>query len=195
MPLFAIVYFNFPNKFCTNFLEKKTKFYLQIKRKQNWICNMVCTLFFVYTRRSLDRQKVNIIIWPSFQCIFPICEQFWSFWKNVVTFLARSIKRFRVWVWRFGCERWWDNVLDALQWQKEGKLIHFECFTSISFLILKGSNDKVSILKYEYTGMGQNYLDFAKKTAKSLKTLRHPSILTFVDSLEVSWFFELVNER
>jgi hypothetical protein len=32
---------------------------------------------------------------------------------------------------------------------------------------------------------GENYIEKAKIAAKKLKTLRHPSILTYVDSLEV----------
>jgi SCY1-like protein 1 len=46
----------------------------------------------------------------------------------------------------------------------------------------------VSIFRYESKPSGESHIDKAKNAVKRLKTLRHPSILTYVDSLEVSFF-------
>lgn len=43
----------------------------------------------------------------------------------------------------------------------------------------------VSIFRYEVKPNGENHIEKAKNAVKRLKTLRHPSILTYVDSLEV----------
>ncbi|XP_053665496.1 N-terminal kinase-like protein [Anopheles marshallii] len=48
----------------------------------------------------------------------------------------------------------------------------------------KGSNDEVSVFTYDIKNGSDIKLELAKAALKRLKTLRHPSILQFLDSLE-----------
>uniref|UniRef100_A0A182MPZ9 N-terminal kinase-like protein n=1 Tax=Anopheles culicifacies TaxID=139723 RepID=A0A182MPZ9_9DIPT len=48
----------------------------------------------------------------------------------------------------------------------------------------KGSNDEVSVFTYDIKNGSEIKLELAKAALKRLKTLRHPSILQFLDSLE-----------
>lgn len=50
--------------------------------------------------------------------------------------------------------------------------------------ILQGSEDEVSIFQFESKPGRENLLDNAKSSLKRLKTLRHPSILTYLHSSE-----------
>lgn len=48
----------------------------------------------------------------------------------------------------------------------------------------KNTNDEVSVFVYDIRSGSDVKLDIAKSSVKRLKTLRHPSILQFIDSLE-----------
>lgn len=48
----------------------------------------------------------------------------------------------------------------------------------------KGSNDEVSVFTYDIKNGSDIKLELARAALKRLKTLRHPSILQFLDSLE-----------
>ncbi|XP_035226056.1 N-terminal kinase-like protein, partial [Stegodyphus dumicola] len=59
----------------------------------------------------------------------------------------------------------------------------------------KSTGESVSIFVFEVTGTEtQALLDLAKSAVKRLKTLRHPSILTYLDSLETDKLIYLVVE-
>ncbi|CAG2167246.1 unnamed protein product [Oppiella nova] len=59
----------------------------------------------------------------------------------------------------------------------------------------KSSGELVSIFRYELKPSGDNHVDRAKNAVKRLKTLRHPSILTYVDSLESDKYVYVVTEH
>ena len=61
----------------------------------------------------------------------------------------------------------------------------------IIMIVVQSSGELVSIFRYEVKPNGENHIDRAKNAIKRLKTLRHPSILTYVDSLEV-WVLKLI---
>lgn len=58
----------------------------------------------------------------------------------------------------------------------------------------RGSNEQVSILLFDVKNATECQMDVAKGALKRLKTLRHPSILTFVDSFESDKLLYLVTE-
>lgn len=45
--------------------------------------------------------------------------------------------------------------------------------------------EDVSVFVFEVKNGGEHFLDIARTAVKRLKTLRHPSILAYLDSLEV----------
>lgn len=49
----------------------------------------------------------------------------------------------------------------------------------------QGSGDPVSVFRFDAKPGREDAIEKAKAAAKRLKTLRHPNILTFVDSQEV----------
>ncbi|KAF7266767.1 N-terminal kinase-like protein yata [Rhynchophorus ferrugineus] len=59
----------------------------------------------------------------------------------------------------------------------------------------KGTNEEVSIFVYDIKSGSEAQLDIAKAAVKRLKTLRHPSILTYLDSLETDKVLYLVTEH
>ncbi|CAG2063101.1 unnamed protein product, partial [Timema podura] len=48
----------------------------------------------------------------------------------------------------------------------------------------KGTNEEVSVFVFDVRNGSDTQFDVAKAAVKRLKTLRHPSILTYLDSLE-----------
>lgn len=52
------------------------------------------------------------------------------------------------------------------------------------FLHLQATGEDVSIFQFECRPGREHYLENAKSALKRLKTLRHPSILTYIDSME-----------
>ncbi|KAH1001252.1 hypothetical protein HUJ04_013487 [Dendroctonus ponderosae] len=59
----------------------------------------------------------------------------------------------------------------------------------------KGSGEEVSVFVYDLKSGSDAQLEVAKGAVKRLKTLRHPSVLTFLDSLESEKLLYLVTER
>ncbi|XP_035742235.1 N-terminal kinase-like protein isoform X1 [Vespa mandarinia] len=61
----------------------------------------------------------------------------------------------------------------------------------------KGSTvgEDVSVFVFEVKNGGEHFLDIARTAVKRLKTLRHPSILAYFDSLETDKMVYLVTER
>ncbi|XP_050294202.1 N-terminal kinase-like protein [Anthonomus grandis grandis] len=59
----------------------------------------------------------------------------------------------------------------------------------------KGSNEEVSVFVYDQKSGSDSHLDIAKAAIKRLKTLRHPSVLTYLDSLETEKVLYLVTEH
>lgn len=61
----------------------------------------------------------------------------------------------------------------------------------ISFLSLQNvsqgttAGEDVSVFVFDIKNGGEQQLDIARAAVKRLKTLRHPSILAYLDSLEV----------
>lgn len=58
----------------------------------------------------------------------------------------------------------------------------------------KGTNEEVSVFVFETKNTSDAQLDIAKAAVKRLKTLRHPSILTYLDSLESEKIIYLATE-
>lgn len=58
----------------------------------------------------------------------------------------------------------------------------------------KGSAEEVSVFMYDIKTGSETQLDVAKAAVKRLKTLRHPSVLTFLDSLESDKVLYLATE-
>lgn len=52
--------------------------------------------------------------------------------------------------------------------------------------LLKGLEEEVTIFILESKNASPAEMDAAKASVKRLKTLRHPNVLTFLDSVEVS---------
>lgn len=51
---------------------------------------------------------------------------------------------------------------------------------------MQGTSDQVSIFLLDFKTLGnETVLELARSAIKRLKTLRHPNILTFIDSYEV----------
>lgn len=50
----------------------------------------------------------------------------------------------------------------------------------------QGSGEEVAVFVFDIKSGSDTQLDVARSAVKRLKTLRHPSILTYLDSLEVS---------
>lgn len=50
--------------------------------------------------------------------------------------------------------------------------------------MLKGSSEEVSVLVFDTKSGSETRLEIAKAAVKRLKTLRHPSVLTYLDSYE-----------
>lgn len=59
----------------------------------------------------------------------------------------------------------------------------------------KGSNEEVSVFVYDIKNGSDAQLEIAKAAVKRLKTLRHPSILTYLDSFESDKVVYLVTEH
>jgi len=51
--------------------------------------------------------------------------------------------------------------------------------------VFQGSDEEVSVFIYDVKNGSDAQLEIARAALKRLKTLRHPSILTYLDSLEV----------
>lgn len=51
--------------------------------------------------------------------------------------------------------------------------------------ILQGTGEEVSVFVYDCKQGNDTQLEICKTAVKRLKTLRHPSILTYIESLEV----------
>lgn len=58
----------------------------------------------------------------------------------------------------------------------------------------KNSNDEVSIFVYDVKNGNDTKLELARGAMKRLKTLRHPSILQFLDSLETDKLLYVATE-
>lgn len=58
----------------------------------------------------------------------------------------------------------------------------------------KATGETVSVFRYEFKPNEESYLEAAKNAIKRLKTLRHPSILTYFDSLETEKYLLVVTE-
>lgn len=58
----------------------------------------------------------------------------------------------------------------------------------------KGTDQEISIFVFEVKGGNDTLLDVAKASVKRLKTLRHPNILQYIDSLETDKVVYLVTE-
>lgn len=54
--------------------------------------------------------------------------------------------------------------------------------------MLQGSGEEVSVFVFDVRNGNETQFDVCKAAVKRLKTLRHPSILTYLESLEVSSF-------
>lgn len=50
----------------------------------------------------------------------------------------------------------------------------------------QGTEEEVSVFMFDIKNGSETQLDVARSSVKRLKTLRHPSVLTYLDSLEVS---------
>nr|CAH7725902.1 unnamed protein product [Callosobruchus chinensis] len=59
----------------------------------------------------------------------------------------------------------------------------------------KGSNEEVSVFVFDLKSNTEADLDIAKSAVKRLKTLRHPSVLTYIDSLESDKVLYLATEH
>ncbi|GIY91030.1 n-terminal kinase-like protein, partial [Caerostris extrusa] len=66
--------------------------------------------------------------------------------------------------------------------------------TSFNCNCLQVTGEPVTIFVFEASSETQTLLDIAKSSVKRLKTLRHPSILTYLDSLETDKLVYLVVE-
>lgn len=60
-------------------------------------------------------------------------------------------------------------------------------------LILQQNGDEVSVFICEGRDGTTAQLDIAKAAVKRLKTLRHPCILTYIDSLEVRCMYVFIS--
>lgn len=58
----------------------------------------------------------------------------------------------------------------------------------------KGTNDEVSVFVYDIKNGSDTKLEIAKSSMKRLKTLRHPSILQYLDSLETEKVLYIATE-
>lgn len=58
----------------------------------------------------------------------------------------------------------------------------------------KNTNEEVSVFVYEIKSGSEAKLELAKASVKRLKTLRHPSILQFLDSLETDKMLYVATE-
>lgn len=58
----------------------------------------------------------------------------------------------------------------------------------------KNTNEEVSVFVYEIKSGSEAKLELAKASVKRLKTLRHPSILQFLDSLETDKLLYVATE-
>ncbi|XP_031353468.1 N-terminal kinase-like protein isoform X2 [Photinus pyralis] len=58
----------------------------------------------------------------------------------------------------------------------------------------KGTSEDVSVFMYDIKSGSETQLDIAKAAVKRLKTLRHPSVLTYLDSLESDKVLYLASE-
>ncbi|XP_064211864.1 N-terminal kinase-like protein [Tribolium castaneum] len=59
----------------------------------------------------------------------------------------------------------------------------------------KGTNEEVSVFVFDIKGGSETQLEIAKAAVKRLKTLRHPSILTYLDSYESDKVLYLATEH
>ncbi|XP_027197212.2 N-terminal kinase-like protein yata [Dermatophagoides pteronyssinus] len=59
----------------------------------------------------------------------------------------------------------------------------------------KATGEIVSVFRYESKSNDSGYMDLARNSLKRLKTLRHPSILTYLDSLETDKYILIVTEH
>ncbi|KAK5648616.1 hypothetical protein RI129_003508 [Pyrocoelia pectoralis] len=59
----------------------------------------------------------------------------------------------------------------------------------------KGTNEEVSVFMYDIKSGSETQLDVAKAAVKRLKTLRHPSVLMYLDSLESDKVLYLASEH
>lgn len=70
--------------------------------------------------------------------------------------------------------------------------VYFRILYSLSFV--QATGETVSVFRYEFKPNEESYLEAAKNAIKRLKTLRHPSILTYFDSLETEKYLLVVTE-
>lgn len=60
--------------------------------------------------------------------------------------------------------------------------------------LLQGSNEDVSVFVFDIKTASETQLEVAKSAVKRLKTLRHPSVLIYLDSLESDKVLYLATE-
>lgn len=68
--------------------------------------------------------------------------------------------------------------------------VEFSSFT----IKLQGTNEEVSVFVFDIKNGSETQLEIAKAAIKRLKTLRHPSILMYLDSLESDKVLYLATE-
>lgn len=59
---------------------------------------------------------------------------------------------------------------------------------------MQGTNEEVSVFVFDIKTGSETQLEIAKAAVKRLKTLRHPSVLTYLDSLESDKILYLATE-
>ncbi|RZF47545.1 hypothetical protein LSTR_LSTR009081 [Laodelphax striatellus] len=74
------------------------------------------------------------------------------------------------------------------------KDVYFESIWSLHKGKKKGSGEEVSVFVFDIKNSSDTQFEVAKAAVKRLKTLRHPSILTYHDSLETEKMLYLVTE-
>lgn len=64
----------------------------------------------------------------------------------------------------------------------------------VQWLLFQGSDEEVSVFAFDIKNSSETQLEIAKASVKRLKTLRHPSILTYIDSVESEKVLYLTTE-
>lgn len=72
-------------------------------------------------------------------------------------------------------------------------LYHFSHNLLNIFCNLQGTSEEVAVFVFDIKNGNDTQLEVARAAVKRLKTLRHPSILTYLDSLEVLIILKLLN--
>lgn len=68
-------------------------------------------------------------------------------------------------------------------------------FVDIWYIALQGTNEEVSVFVFDLKSNQESQLEVVKAAVKRLKTLRHPSVLTYLDSLESEKVLYLATEQ